>query len=196
MNKKRITEINAVAAVMDSVFQQVETHWFKIWGPVEESFRENKVPLEKSEFVRFNYSLAVIAINFRAAFDLFPRSQAERMFTYLQHFLRKQLADEKGYAAVRTTIQKYIEAYNSGILKIHNPVKDVATLLYYKIGLENTEQAVVDESFFAPDPTMVDYLAQSLMLFTGKWEMMMQRFEVVGPSGDADQDRERRPNSN
>lgn len=196
MNKKRITEANAVAAVMDSIFQQVETHWFKIWGPVEESFQENGVPLQKSEFIRFNYSLAALAINFRTTFDLFPRSQAERLFTYLQQFLHKQLGSDKGYAAVRTTVQKYIEAYNAGILKIHNPVKDVATLLYYKIGMENTEQMVVDETFYAPDPNMVDYLTQSLMLFTGKWEMMLQRFEVIGPNGESDQDRERRPNSN
>ncbi len=196
MEKKKITEVNAVAAIMDSVFQQVETHWYQIWGPVEKSFLENGVPLEKSEFIRFNYSLAALAINFRSTFDLFPRSQAERLFTYLQQFLHKQLGNDTGYAAVRSTIQKYIEAYNAGILKIHNPIKDVATLLYYKIGLDNTEQTVVDESFFAPDPTMVDYLTQSLTLFLGKWDMLLKRFEVISPHGDSDQDRERRPASN
>ena len=194
--KKKITEINAVAAVMDSIFQQVETHWYQIWGPVEESLKENNIPVQKSEFIRFNYSLAALAINFRSTFDLFPRSQAERLFTYLQQFLYKQLDDPKGYSAVRSTIEKFIEAYNTGILKIHNPVKDVAMLLYYKIGMENTEQTVVDETFYAPDPTMVDYLTQSLMLFVGKWEMLLKRYDVVTPHGASDQDRERRPNSN
>ena len=194
--KKKITEINAVAAVMDSIFQQVETHWYQIWGPVEASLVEHRIPMPKTEFIRFNYSLAALAINFRATFDLFPRSQAERLFTYLQQFLFKQLDDSKGYAAVRTTVEKFIEAYNTGILKIKDPVKEVATLLYYKIGLDNTEQTVVDETFYAPDPTMVDYLSNSLKLFVGKWDMLLNRFDVVTPHGASDQDRERRPNSN
>lgn len=195
MEKRKITEINAVAAVMDSVFQQVESHWYQVWGPVEKSLHETGIPLQKSEFIRFNYSLAVLAINFRAAFDLVPRRQAERLFTYLQQFLQKQLDNKDGFLAVKASILKYIEAYNTGILKIHNPVKDVATLLYYKIGMENTEQTVVDESFFAPDPAMVDYLSQSLMLFVGKWDMLLQKYDLIGPHGTSIQDEEKRPDS-
>lgn len=196
MENKRITEINAVAAVMDSVFQQVEDHWPKIWTPVEKNLLDSGIALQKSDFIRFNYSLAVLAINFRGVFDLVPRSQAERLFTHLQQFLQRQLDNEDGYRAVQATIMKYIEAYNSGILRIKNPVKDVAMLLYYKIGLENTEQMVVDEPFFAPDPEFVDYLTNSLMMFVGKWDLLLKKYEMVGPHGASDQDNRRRPASN
>jgi|GEM_PF-2269121 len=196
MDKKPITEINAVAAVMDSVFQQVEDHWGQIWTPVEKNLVDSRVPVQKSDFIRFNYSLAVLAINFRGVFDLLPRSQAERLFTHLQKLLRKQLDNEEGYLAVQGTIMKYIEAYNAGILRIKNPVKEVAMLLYYKIGLENTEQMVVDEAFFAPDPSFVEYLTNSLMMFVGKWDLLLNKYNLVGPHGASDQDNRRRPASN
>lgn len=178
--KKPISELNAVAAIIDSVFQQVDDHWGKIWSPVENGLQNANIGTPDSQFVKFNFSLAVLAINFRATFDLFPRAQSERLFSQLQQLLHKQLGGGDGFAAVQSAIGKYIEAYNAGILQIRNPVQDVATLLYYKIGLKNTEQHVVDETFFAPDPNVVGYLASSLMLFTGKWETLLQRFELPG----------------
>ena len=47
MEKKKITELNAVAAVMDSIFQQVDERWGVIWLPAEQALRESGVKLEK-----------------------------------------------------------------------------------------------------------------------------------------------------
>lgn len=182
MEKKKITEVNAVAAVMDAIFQQVDERWGQLWLPAEQALRESGVKLEKSEFIKFNFSLAAIAINFRSAFELFPHQQAERLFTVMQQLLQKQLGDGAGYVAVRNAVVKYIDAYNNGILKIHNPVIDVAMLLYYKIGLQNTAQKVVDETYYVPEPQMVDLLTRSLTMFLGKWDMLLERFEVVTES--------------
>lgn len=181
--KKPITEINAAAAVMDSIFQQVEVHWFQIWEPVGQTLTDLGIPHGKTEFVRFNYSLAALAVNFRAAFDLFPKEQAERLFTHLQNLLRKQLGSGEGFQAVRNTMLKFVEAYNNGVLHIRNPLWDVATLLYYKIGLRNTQQTVVDESYYVPDPKMIEYLSNSMIMFAGKWELLLQRFDLTSPSG-------------
>lgn len=176
--KQPISEINAAAAIMDAVFQQVDLRWDQIWSPVDEWLTQQEISRNKPDFVKFNYSLAVLAINFRAAFDLFPKAQAERLFTHLQNLLRKQLGEGQGFQAVRSAVLKYVEAYNNGLLNIRNPLWDVATLLYYKIGLQNTQQTVVDESYYVPEPRMVEYLSNSLMMFAGKWEHLQQRFEL------------------
>jgi hypothetical protein len=178
MEKKKITETNAVAAVMDGIFQQVDERWGQLWVPVEQALQESGIKIEKSEFVKFNFSLAALAINFRASFDIFFPQQAERFFTIFQDLLLKQLGQGKGYEAVRNTIIKYMEAYNNGILKIRNPIYEVSMLLYYKIGLQNTEQKVVDETYFIPEPQMVDYLCKSLTMFSGKWDLLLERYDI------------------
>jgi len=182
MEKKPITEINAVAAIMDTIFQQVDNHWFEIWDPVQRGLENARMTIPNHEFVKFNYSLAVLAINFRAAFDLYTRDQAERLFSHLQTLLTHQLGQSDSTQAVIGMIIKFTEAYNNGILRIKNPLSEVAMLLYFKIGLKNTEQKVVDETYFVPEPEMIAYLERSLMLFTGKWENLNQRFELVLPS--------------
>ena len=191
MEKKKITELNAVAAVMDSIFQQVDERWGVIWLPAEQALRESGVKLEKSEFIKFNFSLAVLATNFRTAFDLFPAAQAERLFTILQQLLRDQFGEGQAFVAIRNALLKYIEAYNNGILKIRNPVLDVSMLLYYKIGLQNTAQKVVDETYYVPEPEMVDLLTRSLTMFLGKWDILLERFEVVNPAREAAFEEER-----
>lgn len=185
MEKKKITEINAVAAVMDNIFQQVDERWPQLWLPTEQALREAGVKLEKADFIKFNFSLAAIAINFRASFDLFPPQQAERLFTILQQLLKDQFGEGQAFAAVRNAMLKYIEAYNNGILKIRNPVLDVAMLLYYKIGLQNTEQKVVDETYYMPEPGMVDLLTNALTLFLGKWDILLERFIIVEVATEA-----------
>lgn len=194
--KKPISELNAVAAIIDSIFQQVDDHWGKIWEPVANGLQNAQVALPTPQFVKFNYSLAALSINFRATFDLFPRVQAERLFSMLQGFLQKQLGSGEGFFAVQNTIAKYIEAYNNGILNIRNPVHDVATLLYYKIGLKNTQQNVVDEAYYVPEPKIVDYLSNSLMLFAGKWDSLLQRFEVRSGPGHSNKDSAPLPEDN
>ncbi len=191
MEKKKITELNAVAAVMDSIFQQVDERWGVIWLPAEQALRESGVKLEKSEFIKFNFSLAVLATNFRTAFDLFPPAQAERLFTILQQLLKDQFGEGQAFVAIRNALLKYIEAYNNGILKIRNPVLDVSMLLYYKIGLQNTAQKVVDETYYVPEPEMVDLLTRSLTMFLGKWDILLERFEVVNPAREAAFEEER-----
>jgi hypothetical protein len=191
MEKKKITELNAVAAVMDSIFQQVDERWGVIWLPAEQALRESGVKLEKSEFIKFNFSLAVLATNFRTAFDLFPPAQAERLFTLLQQLLKDQFGEGQAFVAIRNALLKYIEAYNNGILKIRNPVLDVSMLLYYKIGLQNTAQKVVDETYYVPEPEMVDLLTRSLTMFLGKWDILLERFEVVNPAREAAFEEER-----
>lgn len=183
--KKPISELNAVAAIMDSCFEQVEERWGQLWGPLEQQREESNLPTPKTEFVRFNYTLAVLAINTRGSFDILPREQAEQLYTILQQLLKNNLGGGEGYHAVVNSIGKFIEAYNNGILHIRNPLYDVAMLLYYKIGLENTEQLVVDEKYYIPDPNMVDYLTRSLTMFAGKWDILLQRYELVHPSGRA-----------
>jgi hypothetical protein len=178
MEKKPITEINAVAAVMDTCFNQVQERWDVLWAPIQKIMREAGQKTAKKEFVRFNFSLAVLSINTRATFDLLPNEQAERMFTQLETLLEKSLGGGEGYHAVRNSLVKYAEAYNNGIIHIRNPLYDVATLLYYKIGMQNTRQFVVDESYYVPEPRLVEYLIKALTMFMGKWDLLLQRYTL------------------
>lgn len=193
MEKKKITEINAVAAVMDSVFHQVDERWEQIWLPTEQALLSAGVKLEKSEFIKFTFSLAAIAINFRSCFDIFHPQQAERFFTILQKLLKDQLGEGPQFVAVRNAIVKYIDAYNNGVLKIHNPVTDVAMLLYYKIGLQNTEQKVVDETYYVPEPQMVDLLTRALTMFLGKWDILLEKYIIVTSATEAPEDNQIAP---
>jgi hypothetical protein len=122
---------------------------------------------------------------------LFPPAQAERLFTILQQLLKDQFGEGQAFVAVRNAVIKYIEAYNNGVLKIRNPVLDVSMLLYYKIGLQNTAQKVVDETYYVPEPEMVDLLTRSLTMFLGKWDILLERFEVVNPAREAAFEEER-----
>lgn len=183
MEKKPITEANAAAAIMDAVFTQVEERWFQVWEPLERILGDAGFPALKPEFVRFNFSLGVLAIHFRLAFEHFPRAQAERLFTHMLQFLERQLGAGAGFNAVKNAVMKYIEAYNNGIIAIRNPVYDVAMLLYYKVGLENTRQVVVDEVYFTPEPRVVDYLMRAMTMFLDKWGYLMERFELLPPVG-------------
>jgi hypothetical protein len=176
MEKKPITEINAVAAIMDTCFNQVEERWDILWPPIMRFMREGGHKAVKKEFVRFNFYLAVLSVNTRATFDLMPGEQAERMFAQLETLLQRNLGTGSGFHAVRNAMVKYTEAYNNGILHIRNPLYDVATLLYYKIGMENTRQFVVDESYFIPEPRLVDYLVKALTMFMGKWDLLLERY--------------------
>jgi hypothetical protein len=183
MEKKPITEANAAAAVMDLVFSQVEERWSQVSDPLVRIVGEAGLPAIKQDFSRFNFSLAALAINFRVVFDLVPRDQAERIFTHMLQFLERQLGSGPGFTAVRNAVMKYIEAYNNGIIAIRNPVYDVGMLLYYKIGLENTRQRVVDEVYFIPEPRIVDYLTHALSMFLSKWDYLLERYQLQSPEG-------------
>lgn len=185
MEKKPITEANAAAAIMDLVFSQVDERWFQVGEPLGRIVAESGMPPVKDAFARFNFSLAAIAVNFRVLFELVPRDQAERIFTRMLQLLEQQLGTGPGFAAVRNAVMKYIEAYNNGVIAIRNPVYDVAMLLYYKVGLENSRQKVVDEVYFIPEPRVVDYLTHALSMFLNKWEYLLERYALVAPTGTA-----------
>jgi hypothetical protein len=183
MEKKPITEANAAAAIMDMVFSQVDERWFQVGEPLGRMIGEAGLPAVKDPFARFNFSLAALAINFRLLFELVPREQAERVFTHMLQLLEQQLGAGPGFAAVRNVLMKFIEAYNNGIIAIRNPVYDVAMLLYYKIGLENTRQRVVDEVYFIPEPRVVDFLTHALSMFLNKWEYLLARYALHAQEG-------------
>jgi hypothetical protein len=183
MEKKAISEINAVAAIMDTCFNQVEEKWEILWKPIPGIMRQAGQNVAKKDFVRFNFALAVLAVNTRSTFDLMPKDQAERLFAMLEKMLERNLGGGAAYHAVRNSMVKFTEAYNNGILNIRNPLVDVATLLYYKIGMQNTRQAVVDEAFYVPEPRMVDYLVRALTMFVGKWDLLLQRYVLKDSQG-------------
>ena len=188
--KPKITEENAAAMVMNGIFQQCDNSWEGMWQILTKMSLKNKTNLPSKDFVKTNFSLAAIALNFRIAFDVFPHERAERMLEFTFNLLQRNLGD-KNSDTVQKVILKYFEAYNAGLLEMRNPITDVAMLLYYKIGMSNTEQKLVDESYYVPDPKTVEYLANALAMFAGKWNIIQQKFEIVtGSSSGRTKDNE------
>jgi hypothetical protein len=176
--RKSITEEEATDAILQGLLNMVEEQWDHI-GPGFVSCVESSGQLvPKIPFVRLNFSIAMIAVNFRAAFDLFERTQAERLFGKMLQNLEARLGGGTGFEAVKNTLIKYVEAYNAGILAIRNPLHDVAMLFYYKIGLENLRLQVVDEPYFIPDPQTIAYLSQSMTFFQGRWELLLRQCDI------------------
>lgn len=174
----------ACAMVLDSVLKQLDKSWDEILAHLVPLLKEAKVyPKVNAEVAKFNFTLAAIGVNIRATFDVFPKEMATQLSERLFHILHNSF--QQDFTVVQAAILKYIEAYDLGILRIHNPLVDVGMLLYYKIGLENTEQKVVDEEYYIPAPHVVDFLGHVLMRFAGKWEALLQRYEIVGETGHA-----------
>lgn len=182
--KKQITEINAAAAVVDGIFGMVDDRWGQVWPALEALIAQSGQTAPKQDFARFNFSLAVLAVNFRSAFDLMPRLQAERIFTHMMILLEKQIGAGPAIAAIRNAIIKYVEAFNAGILAIRSPLQDVSMLYYYKIGLKNIQLKVVDEPYFIPDPQTVEYIGRAMTMFLGRWEMLLERYQIVSSEAD------------
>lgn len=178
--KQFISEENAAAFVLDSVFKQADQQWPEHFRTLNKLLMDAGFNVVNPEFAKFNFTMAAIALNGRAAFDIFPRDQAERLFAATMRILEKFLGD--GFPAVKNLIVKYNEAYNNGIMHIRNPALDVGTLLYYKMGFDNTEQKVVDERYYAAAPKVVEYLVNALIFFTGKWEIVNERYKLKVPS--------------
>lgn len=182
--KLSLPEEQACAMVLDSLLKQLDKQWTDILSHLVPLLKEAKVyPKVNEQIAKFNFTLAIIGVNIRSTYDVFSQplaSQlAERLFSILKNSFKKE------FPIVQAAILKFIEAYDMGILRIRNPLVDVGMLLYYKIGLENTEQKVVDEEYYIPAPQVVEYLSFVLMQFAGKWETLLQRYEIVGETGHA-----------
>jgi hypothetical protein len=177
--KPKINEESAAAMVLDAIFKDLDKSWNGMWDVISKMSAKNRLPLTSKDFVKVNVGIASIAVNFRVAFDMFPQDQAERMLDIVFKLLEKFLGAAKNSEVVQHLILKYFEAWNNGMLDLRNPITDVAMLLYYKVGFENTERKLVDESYFTPEPRVVEYFANVLALFSGKWTLVKQKRDVV-----------------
>lgn len=177
--KKKISEENAAATVLDAVFKQLDKTWEGMWDVISKMSMKNRLPVTSKDFVKINVGIAAIAVNFRVAFDMYPQERAERLLDILFKLLERFLGGGKNVEAVQHIILKYFEAYNNGMLDLRNPITDVAMLLYYKVGFQNTEKKLVDESYFIPEPRVVEYFANVLALFADKFTLINQKFDLV-----------------
>ncbi|MCB9231860.1 MAG: hypothetical protein H6581_09370 [Bacteroidia bacterium] len=179
--KSTITENGAAVMVLDSVFKQADSKFPEIGDNLNNLLTSGGSQPLNPGFAQFAFTIAVAAVNLRAAYDIFPREKAERLFVHTMRIFEIQLKNPQHLAAVTNTIRKYITAYNEGIASIHNPLDHVANQLYYNMGLKNVSIGQGASRSIAAAPNIVKYLATSLLSFTGKWDAMNSRYEILDP---------------
>ena len=176
--KPSMSESGASLNVMNMVFKQADQNWPQLWPALVQLIKESGQPVPKPEFAKFGFTVAALALNLRAVFDLLPREQAERIFKVTMAIFQQQFKNPKHFNAIVSTVKKYIDAYNDGIIKIDSPTLEVAKLLYYNIGLKNVSHKIVDRTFYAPAPKVSEFLDRSLLYFAGSWEAMVKNYDV------------------
>lgn len=181
--KKKITEENASAMVLDAIVKQTEKSWDELWLTLQELQSQHSQPLRDKNFAKFNFLLAAIALNMRAGFDVYEKHQAERLMTYMVKILEKLFGEGEKFESVRSSIMKYMEAYNAGIYNIRNPAIDVAMAMWNMMDMENMVLHITGQSNNRQvGQQTLQFLTNSLLLFAGKWELLNQNFEIQARS--------------
>lgn len=172
--KKKITEQNAVAMVLNSIIKEINANWAEIWNKLH-SLEGVQIPPDlTSEFAKFQFILATSAVNLRVAFDLFGRRKGERLFNYHMGVMKQFLKDEEKFKVVQKKTLAYMDAYNRGIMSVSNPANMVAIELVLNFRIQPGPDQPA--SFF--DPASADYLSKALVIFSGKWEKMEKMFDI------------------
>jgi hypothetical protein len=186
--KKKITEENASAMVLDAIVKQTEKSWDELWLTLQELQNRQGEPLRDKDFAKFNFLLAAIALNMRSGFDVYEKHQAERLMTNMVRILEKLFGQGEKFETVRASIMKYMEAYNQGIYNIRNPVIDIAMAMWNMMDMENMILHITGQAGNRQisQPTL-QFLTNSLVLFSGKWELLNKNFVMQSqtPSGRA-----------
>lgn len=182
--KSTISENGASVMVLDSVFKQADSKYSEIWENLNKLLAERGAPPLKQGFSQFAFTIAVTSVNMRTAYDIFPRDKAERLFVHTMHLFEMQLKNPTHLAAVTNSIRKYITAYNDGLTAVHNPLDHVAHLLYYNMGMKNVGTSKAGQSSVGANPGIVKYLASSMLFFSGKWEALNGKFDILNPENE------------
>ncbi len=176
--KVKLSERTAAVRVLDGVLDQIERQWPGIYQAVDGVLRERHQPTIDPPKAKFQFTLAAIAINLRATFDVFPLEIAKRLMKYTMFVFESHFPDPKMFQLITDSVDRYIKAWNDGLLRIENPAKKVSAHLYYNMGLRNITHTVGDRKYKAPDLVVIDYLSQVLVLFGGKWEAIDMKYEL------------------
>lgn len=176
--KVPLPEKTASVRVLDSVLDQVDRAWPEIYQQVDRVLAERKQPSVNPQMAKFQFTLAVLAINVRATFDVYPEETAKRLMGYTMLVFESHFPDPKMFKMITASVDQYIKAWNDGLLRIENPAKKVSAHLYYNMGLRNITHRVGDKKYKAPDLLVIEYISQALILFGGKWEAIDMKYEL------------------
>ena len=171
--KPPISEHSASVSVLDLIFKQVDYFWPGVWDDLSNMMNSIPGKHPTPEVAKFNFILATTSLNLRKAFDLFPREQAERIFIQTLKLYEMQFREPRQFHAITGIIRKYMDAYNLGLTSLSNPIDQVSLLLYASLGLKSPQGGN------GADAGIASFLTETLMNFSGKWEAMNEKYEVV-----------------
>ena len=172
--KSPISEDGAAITVLDQIFKQMDYEWPGVWDKLNEMVQDTSGQQLNSEFAKFSLILATTSLNLRAAFDLFPKAQAERIFIQTMKLYEQQFKNPKQFYVITAVIRKFMDVYNVAITSMSDPFEQVAFQLYHNLGIKipNTKPGTADSGIVA-------YLSHLLMEFSGKWDRVRENYEVV-----------------
>ena len=172
--KSPISENGAAITVLDQIFKQMDYEWPGIWDSLNEMVQETSGQQLNSEFVKFSLILGATALNLRTAFDLFPKSQAERIFIHTMKLYEQQFKNPKQFYVITAVIRKLMEVYNVAVTSMSNPFEQVAFQVYHNLGIK-----IPGAKAGTADVGIVAYLSHLLIEFSGKWDRLRENFEVM-----------------
>lgn len=172
--KSTISENGAAITVLDQIFKQIDYEWPGVWDKLNEMVQETSNQQLNAEFAKFSLILGATAMNLRAAFDLFPKAQAERIFIQTMKLYEQQFKNPKQFYVITAVIRKLMDVYNVAITSMANPFEQVAFQVYQNLGIK-----VPGAKPGTADHGIVAYLSHLLMEFSGKWDRIRENYEVM-----------------
>jgi len=181
--KKEITEQEATARFMLETFQGVQANWQGIYSSLREWFKDDFV-LDDEEMAKFDFALAVIALNIRPIKNLFQQAQAERLKRKIVDQLSLMNKETMGGYALEevTAYEKELEVDIERLRSGENPLSAMAARLLSRWlgeGIEKFKVEMNGKKTGFISPLMVLAITEKVVGFVGFWKAIKENFDLI-----------------
>ncbi|MDI6816316.1 MAG: hypothetical protein QME41_03860 [Actinomycetota bacterium] len=172
--KKKISEHEAAAVFVLSIFQAVEKAWPDILNDFESYFK-NEVAIPNDDFATFNLSLAITSLELSALWNLFPRDQAERLANESMKCIEQMCTSEEYKDYAHEVMQVYTNSISDALDGPESPLEYVSIgLLYLWLGeqIKNFEVEIDGQKTGHLSPVLITVMSGLIAehIGLGRWK--------------------------
>ena len=172
MSKKKISELEAAGIFVVSMVRGVQDTWPSIVSELASLLGEDVQRMD-TEQVKFDFVLAVIAVQMQALSNLFPADQAARI---REHVLKCISSPDLGTYPI-DSLKEYEHAWKASLDAREPPWGSLASILYDKIGC-NKSVSVGDAKVKSPI-LLVGLGSAIVRLGRAWWKDFISAYELV-----------------